>query len=248
MPGGCTIPDIKDYITRTLRSLWYSGHDGRLAQYEASTHYSRNGHRMAAGVYEVFPWVKIVALLREPISRAASMLVHLVDKNVTAGGCLAANNMDMGHCLLTQSHISGDHWGGPTEYFLPLKSWVEVFPREQVFLSQYEYLTSEEHERSELIRLKKFLGVKPGLPVGEWANLGNNNSRRGKINPDGWPLKKETYEQIINIVRPDCEKVAQLVSENGLGDGAQWLQRWEAVWKQNLDSCNAAGDCMIQLS
>lgn len=248
VPGGCTISDTRDYITRTLRSTWYSGHDGRIAQYEASTHYSRNGHRMAAGVYEVFPWVKIVALMREPISRAASMLVHLVDKNVTGGGCLAENNMDMGHCLLTQSHVSGDQWGGPTEYYLPLKGWADAFPKEQIFLSQFEYLTSEEGEKAELVRLKKFLGVKPSLPVGEHANLGMNNSRRDRISPDGWPMKKEIYEQVVGIVRPDCEKVAQLVSEGGFGDGAAWMKRWEAVWKKNLDSCNEAGDCMIQLS
>ena len=252
VPAGCKTNDTEDYIYRVLRSPRYAGFDGKLAQYEASTHYSRNGHRIAAGVFELFPWVKIVASLRDPISRAASMLVHLVDKNITAngvpGGCLAQNNMDLGYCLINQSHIRGDDQGGPTEYYLPLKAWVDAFPPEQVLLLQYEELTNQESERNELVRLKEFIGINPKLPRGAHDLLGMNNARKGRINPDGWPMKKDVYEKIIEIVRPDVEAVVKLVDDMEFGNGTKWMENWQQVWDTNLASCNEQGDCIIQLS
>jgi hypothetical protein len=250
VPNGCTANDTLDYITRVLRSPRYTGFDGAVAQYEASTHYSRNGHRLANGISQVFPWVKIIASLREPISRASSMLVHLVDKNVSGGGCLALNKMDLGFCLLNDSHISGADYGGPTEYYMPLKAWVDAFPKEQIFLVQYENLTHLETEKGELVRMKKFLGIDPKLPEEgtKFATLGMNNARKGRINPDGWPMKRKVYEQIISVVRPDCEAVAKMVTKKGFGDGDAWLANWEKVWEDNLKSCNPDGDCIIQLS
>ncbi|KAL4513631.1 hypothetical protein Ndes2526A_g04963 [Nannochloris sp. 'desiccata'] len=248
VPNGCSTNATLDYITRVLRAPRYSGFDGAVAQYEASTHYSRNGHRLAAGIFEIFPWVKIIASLREPISRASSMLVHLVDKNVSGGGCLALNNMDLGFCLLNDSHISGADYGGPTEYYVPLKAWVDAFPKHQIFLVQYENLTHLETETGELVRMKNFLGIDPKLPEGKFATLGMNNARKGRINPDGWPMKRKVYEKIISVVRPDCEAVARMVTKKGFGDGNAWLRNWEKVWEDNLNSCNADGDCIIQLS
>jgi hypothetical protein len=248
VPNGCSANATLDYITRVLRAPRYTGFDGAVAQYEASTHYSRNGHRLASGIFEVFPWVKIIASLREPISRASSMLVHLVDKNVSGGGCLALNNMDLGFCLLNDSHISGADYGGPTEYYMPLKAWVDAFPKEQIFLVQYENLTHLETETGELTRMKEFLGIDPKLPEGKFATLGMNNARKGRINPDGWPMKRKVYEKIISVVRPDCEAVAKMVTKKGFGDGNAWLKNWEKVWEDNLKSCNAEGECIIQLS
>lgn len=144
VPSGCPVNETADYIRRVLRSFRYTGYQGCRASYEASTHYSRNGHLMAHDLAAVMPWVKVVASLRDPISRAASMLVHQLDKNVTVdsadgpllGGCLAQSRGDLGHCLLTWSHISGDDWGGPTNYSYPLRHWLEAFPTDQVFLVQ----------------------------------------------------------------------------------------------------------------
>lgn len=35
--------------------------------FEGSTHYAREGPKMARGLREVFPWVKLIASMREPI-------------------------------------------------------------------------------------------------------------------------------------------------------------------------------------
>jgi hypothetical protein len=34
---------------------------------EASTHYGRNGALLASGIHKVFPWLRIIASVREPI-------------------------------------------------------------------------------------------------------------------------------------------------------------------------------------
>lgn len=136
VPEGCPANATVDYIKRILRATRYTGYDGQFATFEASTHYSRNGHLMAEALRELFPWLKVVASLRDPISRAASMLVHLVDKNIARGGCLGKHNMDLGYCLLKNSQIQGDPSGGPTEYALPLRAWLEAFPRDQIFMMQ----------------------------------------------------------------------------------------------------------------
>ena len=248
VPAGCRDNDTYDYIHRVLRVSRYTGYDGQKAQYEASTHYSRMGHKIAAGIYEMLPWVKIVASLRDPISRAASMLVHLLDKNVNEGGCLAAFDKDLGYCLLTDSHINSSDVELPSEYYYPLKAWVDAFPRDQIILLQYEMLTALEGEKAELVRLKNFLGIDPTLPGEPHVTLGMNNARKGRINPDGWPMKRDVYQQLVDMVRPDCEAVARLVTKKGFGDGAVWMENWEQVWRDNLKSCDANGDCTIQLS
>ena len=138
-PEGCTPEDTKRYITRTLRVNRYAAYDGKLAHYEASTHYSRNGHVIAPLLYKEMPWIKIILLLREPISRASSMLIHLLDKEVEVkagvGGCLRQKNMDLGYCLLHDSQISGSN-NYPSNYSMPLQAWLETFPKEQLYIGQ----------------------------------------------------------------------------------------------------------------
>ena len=305
IPDGCSPAVSKDYIQRVLRNSRYCGYNGQLASFEASTHYSRNGDRMAKELYNLFPWVKIVISLREPISRAASMLVHLLDKNITTsnygvGGCLAANDKNMGYCLYEHSQIRGDDWGGPTEYAGPLKAWIEAFPPEQVFILQvswpnwyshtkimvliavhqirslsyifqflsaydtehcpiyvliqihalqYENLTAnEETGQKELRRLKSFLGIDPYKPEGKWSSLQLYNSRKEMINPEGWVIERKTYQMLVDIVKLDCEKVANLVDEHHLGDGKAMLETWETIWRENINSCDEDGYCLIQLS
>lgn len=114
---------------------------------------------------------------------------------------------------------------------------------------QYENLTSDaENEAGELKRLKNFIGIDPNKPGGKWSTLGLYNSRKAIINPGGWPMKQELYKKLIDIVRPDSQAVANMLDRYGLGNGKQILASWERIWVENLKSCNAEGDCLIQLS
>ena len=114
--------------------------------------------------------------------------------------------------------------------------------------AQYENLTSPGNERSTLRQLKAFLGIDPSLPTGPNATLGMNNLRKRLINPHGWLMKRMQYERIVQLVRPDCMEVAALVTKHGLGDGEEWMENWERVWAANLATCNAQGNCRIELT
>lgn len=113
---------------------------------------------------------------------------------------------------------------------------------------QYEALTSEEAEEPTLRALKAFLELDPDLPGGADATLGMSNARKDRVMPEGWPMRRERYEELVALVEPDARGVAAVVDELGLGDGAAWLARWRAAWEANLASCDAAGDCRIQLT
>jgi hypothetical protein len=220
--------------------------------FEASTHYAMNGDVLAAPLREVLPWVKVVASMREPISRAASMLVHLLDRDNR--GCLAEPKATLYHCLMTKSQLIGHP--GPFNsldslhgnYSLALQKWVDAFPRDQIHLVQYEVVTADDAQaQAELRRLKKFLGLNPQLPE-ESEVLDSHNVRKTKVHPDGWPMTRKEYQALIDVVRPDAEIVAQIVEKAGQGSGKRWLKNWQSVWDANLASCNAEGKCHIHLS
>lgn len=99
----CDPDNVKDYLRNTLNFTGFLKSNGSMATFEASTHYARGYDRLAPGLYQIFPWVKVVLMLREPISRAMSMLVHKYDKKDSP--CLARHSM--AYCLLHESQISG---------------------------------------------------------------------------------------------------------------------------------------------
>ena len=66
---------------------------------------------LAPGLYNIFPWVKLIMMMREPISRAMSMLIH--NQDVSKAGCLMEHSM--AHCLMTESQLHGKHVSGEEE-------------------------------------------------------------------------------------------------------------------------------------
>lgn len=46
------------------------------ATLDGSTHYAAEGHWMAAGAARLFPWLKVVIAMRDPISQALAMHLH----------------------------------------------------------------------------------------------------------------------------------------------------------------------------
>jgi hypothetical protein len=77
----------------------------------------------------------IVSSLLKICSRAISMLVHIKDKQIAGGGCLA--KASMAWCLLNKSQITQEFNPNlPTNYSYPLGVWMGTWPREQFFLIQ----------------------------------------------------------------------------------------------------------------
>eukprot|EP00890_Picochlorum_soloecismus_P005553 jgi/Picsp_1/599/NSC_00596-R1_hypothetical protein CHLNCDRAFT_57487 [Chlorella variabilis] len=134
-------------------------------------------------------------------------------------------------------------------YSTALEAWIENFDSNHLHVIQYERLVDQESKSSSksLQKLKSFLNLDSSLPDN---HLRLHNSRKEQINPKGWPMKVEEYQDLIDRVSPDVERVANLLDEHGLADADEWLTNWKDVWEQNLKKhCNLkTGKCMIQLS
>lgn len=241
-PEGCDDgKKVFRYLNNTLESHKYLQFGGKFGHFEGSTHYIRGGPAVAWGLRRTFPWLKLIIQLREPISRAMSMLVH--NRDVTHVGCLMRKPMHF--CLLNNSQLTVRQ--PPYTYEDALAPWFEAFPADKIHVIQYEALTEEESMKRELRRVKKFLEIDPDQPPG--AGLGLYNSRRFNITPDGWKFPKSQYQKLIDLVRPDMERVlTSLERHDKVKNRTDWVARWEEVWNGNLDACDESGWCTIVLS
>jgi hypothetical protein len=209
-PAACPPARQAQYIRDTLRRDDVVAADAKLMAFEASTHYAMNGDVLAAGIRAQLPWVKVVASLREPISRAASMLIHMKDRE--HAGCMQPKGADLFTCLSTSSQLTGrpgafnalDSPHG--NYSFALAAWLEAFPAGQVHVVQYEALVGDADAAEPVLRgLKRFLGVDPDLPRGRHA-LDKHNVRKERVNPGGWRMRRENYQALIDSVQPDVQR------------------------------------------
>jgi hypothetical protein len=230
--SGCSRPAEADYIRHTLQRDAVTAAKGEIMSFESSIQYASAGDLLATQLSETLPWVKIVTTFREPISRAFSVLAHRAFRENT--GCLATQTVDLYSCLiheLLESTESGS-------YAQAMGHWMRAFPKEQLYVVQYEGLSGADGQAG-LQGVKTFLGLDPALPF--------ENLPVDTINTDGWPIRKEQYQDLVATVRVDTENLAQLIENNGLGSSQEWLARWEAIWQNTLNSCDADGQCHIQL-
>jgi Sulfotransferase domain len=241
-PEECDPTLFNRYVDKILSRKKYEESNGTIGVFEGSTHYLRGGVNLVRGLREMMPWLKLIINIREPISRAASMLIH--NKDSQKVGCLMRR--ELGTCLMWRSQINGT-LEGPDNYLEAVRPWFEEWPADQIHVIQYEELTEDESEQTELVRVKKYLGIDEKEPKG--VGLGLFNVRRFKIRPEGWKMPRADYEAALNRVKPDTEALVDLLDKYGkIKDKASWLDRWQQVWDDNLKSCNEAGECNILLS
>lgn len=243
-PERCSQENTTRYIQSTLHKPRYIDERGRLACMEASTHIVRAGHNLAPRMAKLMPWLKIIVQFREPISRAASMLIH--NKDVNQIGCLTRSKI--GHCLLHHSQLTEMQKNKyePLTYTEAIQPWIEHFPKEQIHVIQYETLVHPEREAAELLRVKQFLGVDERRPQG---GLEVSNARRFSINPEGWQVRKKDYAELIGLVEPDVESLVDLLYEHDLlEDKRAWVDQWRAHWNANLATCGRDNLCTMALS
>ena len=240
-PTDCSKDDAENYVRKTLRLDQFIQSKGQVATFESSTHVVRKGEEMAPALSKLVPWAKLIVNVREPISRAASMLIHMQD--VYDEGCLSEK--DLGYCLHARSQIRGLH-DGTTTYYDALSHWFTHWPEEQIHIVQYEELTNAETEDKVMKEVKEYIGLDPDLPKGGLTVI---NDRRFRISPEGWKMNRSQYEKLINLVKPDVEATLDLLEAHGkLRDRKAFLKRWTDVWESNLATCDAEGVCTIQLS
>ncbi len=245
-PGGgagmrCSPARVKEYLVHTLKRDAFVASRGALVQYEATPRIMDVGPELAPHLAELMPWIRLVASMREPISRAMSKFIMSQDK--FGKGCLLEHSMAW--CLQWDEEPL---FGSPREsyYSHPLRVWLDTFPADQLLIIQYEELVGEENMARELRRVKEFVGVDvDALPDAlDWENV---NCRHCRIQPEGWPMREAVYRELVARVSLDAEEVARLVERAGLGDAQRWMDVWRKVWDANLATC-VDGECLIQLS
>ena len=136
------------------------------------------------------------------------------------------------NCLLTQF----DPGCTNSNYSTPLEGWLKTFLPEQIHVIQFEEL--QEDTDGVLRSLKSFLGMDPELPK---KQLRNTNDRKAA----GMPMKREEYEKLLALARPDAERTASLLAHFVGKDRLKWMARWEAVWDAMLATCDDNGNCLV---
>ena len=62
-------------------------------------------------------------------------------------------------------------------------------------------------------------------------------------------MSREEYEALLELVKPDVEGLLDLLQLYGkIKNKVEWYDRWQEVWKDNLDSCDKSGMCSVILS
>lgn len=201
---------------------------------DASADYAQAGGPLARKLYRLFPWTKVVIMMREPISRLISYTrMHTESTYQEWKACPADSSLFK--CLfpkLRPGRLTSN-------YSEPLIGWLTTFPPEQIHVIQFEEL--QEDPEKVLYDLKVFLGMDINFPERKFSNI--NSRRRLK---EGYPMKKGHYQRLIRMVRWDAERVAEILDRYGLADRSAWLSRWQAVWQANLSRCNPqTGVCMV---
>lgn len=235
----CKANNTKDYIQNFLR-IQDAAEDGLLsATVDASVDYAWKGEELAREIRKVFPWLKIVVMMREPISRVISYTRMWTQKGIRVSThkdnrIACDKNEELFDCLYP--HLTPSAYTG--HYAIPLEGWLKVWPARQIHVIQFEEFV----ENTDVVmrRLKEFLGMDPTLP--ENVQLYNVNTRKDS---GGSPMKRRQYRTLVEMARPDSEKVATLLQKYRLFNKDAWMKRWEDVWDQTLKSCNASRICMV---
>lgn len=235
----CKAKSTEDYIDNYLRIKDVAENGLLTATVDASVDYAWKGEELARDIHKMFPWLKIVVMLREPISRVISYTRMWTQKGVRTSThkdnrIACDSGEDLFDCLYP--HLTPTAYTG--HYAVPLEGWLKVWPADQIHVIQFEEFVS--NTDAVMRRLKKFLGMDPTLPQG--AQLYNVNTRKDSGHS---PMKRREYRTLVEMARPDSEKVANLLQRYGLANRKEWMGRWQSVWDGVLNSCNSSRICMV---
>ncbi len=135
------------------------------------------------------PEARILVLLRDPVARLASSLTH---------------QLSMSRASLTQRDIQGAFQRGL--YAPQLRRVLAAFPRERVFIGQYEACRAE--PAAEIARTYAFLGLAPFEPAA--------TALRGEVNPTTgrrFEPASGLRRSLLDGYAPDLEQLRDLVPD-----------------------------------
>lgn len=225
----CNVESKEEYILNFLRLNDAVAKSLGAATVDASVDYAWKGEALARKLYRLFPWLKIVMVMREPISRMISYTRMYTLRGHRIKGCQVGQTLY--ECLRWRFDVEDSH------YDKALEGWLKVFPTEQVLVMQFEEL--QEDIEGQLRKLKDFLGLDPELPKYRFNNVNR------KQNPEGYPITRQEYQELIDAVQPHAERALMLLEGKGLANTSAWMMRWMEIWQQNLEACDPEGNCRI---
>lgn len=131
---------------------------------EASPYYLSNPHAPKR-IYQTFPEVKLVALLRNPIERAFSDFKHSNEETLSFDEAIKKEETRLSgekeKILSDPDYVSISHWTqayiAQGIYVEQLKNWMEIFPKDQILILKSEDLFS--NPENALKTVYKFLNL-----------------------------------------------------------------------------------------
>lgn len=208
----CLKKEIHFWPWRYYRGLdWYLSHfpripEGKYMVGEATTDYFDRDD-VAHEVYDSFPQVKAIAILRNPIDRAISQYHHWVRLGWENRTLEEAINADIQ--LIKQNpeipitkKVSWKNYLPRGIYIELLQEWLKVFPSKQLLILKSEDFYAEPQKIFNLVL--DYLG----LPSYELSNY-------KKYNGGSYPkLKREKYQELQDLFEPYNQQLYQEIGIN----------------------------------
>jgi hypothetical protein len=179
---------------------------------EASPYYIFHP-RVAERVYDLFPQIKIILLLRNPIERAISHYYYYVKigcENLSLEAAIAAEPQrlagEIEKLMASQTYYSYNHqhyaYLSRGIYADQLSNWLKFFPKEQMLILKSEDLYT--NPAATFNTTLEFLN----LPFHQLENYEKYNAGEYP------PIREEMYQQLEAYFQPHNQRLAELLGTN----------------------------------
>ncbi|GFZ91748.1 tetratricopeptide repeat-containing sulfotransferase family protein [Okeania sp. KiyG1] len=171
---------------------------------EATPNYLEN-HQAAERIYNVFPEVKLLVILRNPIDRAFSQYHHWIRLNWEDRSFETAINSELEILRKNPEKPEGDknYWQKPGNYIGRgiyiefINKWLTVFPREQLLILKGENLYEKPVETMK--QVFEFLGM-PEHQLSEYR----------KLNPGSYsPINNQMRQRLSEYFQPHNQRLEE---------------------------------------
>ena len=272
---GCNVASEAEYIQTHLNAKMAAERGLELVTLDASSDYITAGGPLARKLYRYFPWLKIVMIIRDPISRVLAKITRRNEDGSVYHLC--AEKRQLLGCI--QDYLEA----GDGNYAEAIEGWLSTFPSHQIHVIQWEELL--EAPDKVLFDLKYYLGMNVGELVGKFSMRG--------VPTTSATFRKGQYLRLIRQIEPEIATTLSLLQSHGVGvhkrtwyvyhllrlrkmylldsavrlatgDGyaltrthshartrtcgspiVARLSRWESGWQRVLSSCNELDECTL---
>jgi hypothetical protein len=224
------IKEVKYFSNYQWQDLsWYLGHfqDGQgCVKGEASPSYALLPRRTIQRIHALFPKLKLIFLMREPIARAWSHAKH----NYKYG------EANFEHCRDKLDHVADETWRenfthdwplASGDYLGQLRRWLSVFSTSQCFIGFYEWIRADPARL--LQRILAFLEVEPNTdsssyPLAEIINAGLHKEIPPRLKPFLRELLAARTRQLV----------AFLKAKLGIAPPNEWIELCQSLPETSL--------------